>query len=104
LHSEVVTRTRDTLKSVKDLQNVTLSLSAPLMRKFRVYAAGRNQSMTSLMEEAILKLMDQKLADQDSRREAARLRFIKRMENAPDRGTGGKITWTRDEIHERRVY
>ena len=82
---------------MKEQQNVTLSLSAPLLRKFRVYAAERNQSMTSLMEEAILNLMDR-----ETSREAARRRFFERMENAPNRGTGGKISWTRDEIHERR--
>ena len=94
-----VTGTRDALKIVKEQHSVTLSLSIPLMRKFRVYAAERNQSMTSLMEEAIVKLMDQQ-----TQRDAARRRFLERARNAPARGTGGKVTWTRDEIHERRVY
>ena len=28
-------------------------------------------------------------------------RFVERIENAPDRYTGGVIRWTRDELHER---
>jgi predicted transcriptional regulator len=81
---------------VKEQQNVTLSLAAPLLRRFRIYAASRNQSMTSLMEEAILQMMDQ-----ETRKAAAKHRFMDRIRNAPDRGTGGKITWTREELHER---
>jgi len=51
--------------------------------------------MSSLMAEAIRKLMDQE-------REAfrAKSRFLERIRNAPDRGTKGKIRWTREELHE----
>jgi hypothetical protein len=31
----------------------------------------------------------------------AKRRFLDRIRNAPDRGTKGRIRWTRDEIHER---
>lgn len=77
-------------------QNVTLSLPEPLLRQFRVYAAERNQSMTALMAEAIRKMIDE-----DGLREARRRRMMERIHNAPDWGTHGKITWTRDEIWER---
>jgi hypothetical protein len=77
-------------------QNVTLSLPEPLLRRFRVYAAERNRSMTALMTDAIQKMMDEVGA-----REAAHRRMMERIHNAPDWGTGGKITWTRDEIWER---
>lgn len=88
---------RDTDMGVKSkIQNVTLSLPEPLLRKFRVYAAERNQSMTALMAQAIIKLMDE-----DDWREAAKRRIINRIHNANDWGTGGKITWTRDELYER---
>ena len=33
--------------------------------------------------------------------ERAKQRLLARLENPPDLGTNGKITWTRDEIHER---
>jgi len=81
---------------VKEHQNVTLSLPKPLLRRFRVYAAERNQSMSRVMTDAIEALMNH-----DTDRESAKRRFLKGIRNAPDRGTGGVITWTRDEIHER---
>ena len=52
--------------------------------------------MTSLMSEAITKFMEE-----DNSAERAKRRFLERIRNAPERGTGGVITWTRDEIHER---
>ena len=76
-------------------KNVTLSLPEPLLRKFRVYAASENRSMSSLMTDAIKNMVDPRdEADQKAKR------LIQRMKNAPDRGIG-RITWTRDEIHER---
>jgi len=40
-------------------RNVTLSLPEHLLRRFRIYAATRNQSMTGLMAESIRRMMDQ---------------------------------------------
>jgi len=81
---------------VKAHRNVTLSLPEPLLRRLRVYAATRNESMTSVMAEAIRALMER-----DEQTAAANRRLIERMRNAPDRGTGGVIGWTREEMHER---
>ncbi|MGH9653875.1 MAG: hypothetical protein ACRD6B_10490 [Bryobacteraceae bacterium] len=78
-------------------RNVTLSLPEPLLNRFRVYAAKRNQSMTALAAEAIRNLLDQ----EEDEIAAANRRLLERMRNSPNRGTGGMITWTRDEIHER---
>ena len=77
-------------------QNVTLSLPAPLLQKLRVVAAKRNTSMSALMEEAI-----HKLVDGEDMREMRAKRMIERMRNSPARGIGDKITWTREELHER---
>ncbi len=81
---------------MKAHKNVTLSLPGPLLRRFRVYAAARGQSMTSVMAEAIRKLMQQDLDTAKAKR-----RFLERIRNAPDWGTHGIATWTRDELHER---
>ena len=78
------------------VQNVTLSLPEPLLRKFRVYAAERNESMTAIMTEAI-----QKLLEEEDPREAARRRLIARIRHPPNLGTGGVITWSRDELYDR---
>ena len=77
-------------------KNVTLSLPEPLVRRFRVYAASRNQSMTGLVTGAIREMVDR---DADSVK--ATRRFLDRIEHAPDRGTGGVIRWSREELHER---
>jgi hypothetical protein len=77
-------------------KNVTLSLPEALLKRFRVYAAERNQSMTQLMAEAIQVLMNQ-----EKRGVGAKRRFLDRIHNAPDRGTKGKIRWSREELHER---
>ena len=90
------THSRVTLKDVKELSNVTLSLPESLLRRFRVFAAARNQSMSSLMTLAIRDLIEQ-----DAQTQRAKRRFLERIQNAPDRGTKGKIQWTRDELHER---
>ena len=93
-----VAHSSETLKDVKSTphKNVTLSLPVPLLRRFRIYAASRNQSMTELMTEAIRRMIDQEgdtlKADQ---------RFLDRIRNVPDRGTHGVIRWTRGELHER---
>ncbi len=76
--------------------NVTLSLPESLLRRFRVYAALRNQSMTRLMAEAVRKMMEEDAGAAKSNR-----RFLARIQKAPDRGTGGTIRWTREEVHER---
>ena len=75
---------------------MTLSLPEPLLCRFRVYAAARNESMTGVMAEAIRTLMDR-----DEQALRMKKRLIERMRNAPDRGTGGVIRWTREELHER---
>lgn len=77
-------------------RNVTLSVPEPLLRRFRVYAAERNQSMTSLMEDAI-----RNMVEENGQASRAKRRFLERIRNAPDRGNGGLIRWTRDELHER---
>jgi hypothetical protein len=86
----------DTLKYVRIHKNVTLSLPEPLLKRFRVYAASRNESMTALMTRAI-----QTMLEQDRTRERAKRRFLDRIRNAPNLGTNGAIGWGRDDLHER---
>ncbi len=81
---------------MKEQTNLTLSLPDKLLRRFRVFAATRNQSMSSLITVAISEMIEQ-----ESQTQRAKRRFLDRIRNAPDRGTKGKIQWTRDELHER---
>ncbi len=78
-------------------QNVTLSLPEPLLRRFRVYAAERGESMTRLMTEAIREVLE---GGPDREREKKKRRLMERIRNAPDLGTKGKADWTRDDLHE----
>lgn len=77
-------------------RNLTIHLPESLIRQLRIGAAMRNQSMTALVKEAI-----ERTLTEDGERAAAATRLIRRLENAPDRGIGGKISWTRDELHDR---
>jgi predicted transcriptional regulator len=81
---------------VKERRNVTLSLPEALLRRFRVHAAERNQSMTALMTEAIRSLMER-----EEQAAGAKRRFLARIRNAPDWGTAGRIGWSREDLHER---
>jgi len=78
-------------------RNVTFNLPEPLLRRFRVYAAERNRSMTDLVADAMDRMMSQ-----ESEREKAAKRLIERMRNAPNRGTGGVITWKREDLYDRQ--
>jgi plasmid stability protein len=80
----------------KETRNLTLNLPEALLRRFRIYAATHDQSMTQLITIAIQRM----LAEEDSWETSGR-RLVDRMAKAKDRGTNGVITWTRDEIHER---
>ena len=54
--------------------------------------------MTQLAENAIRKLIAN---GHDDEYERARRSFVRRLENLPKTTFGGKIIWTRDELHER---
>jgi hypothetical protein len=81
-----------------DHKNVTLSLPEPLLRKFRVYAAKQNKSMTGIMTELI-----ERTVQPDDDYEERRRQLIEGMRNAKDLGTGGKITWKREDLYDRGV-
>jgi plasmid stability protein len=92
----ILTHSRDTLVCVIRTRNLTVNLPEQLLRQLRVCAAVRNQSMTSLVKLAI-----RKIVDEDGEAEKAKKRLIARLRNAPDIGLQGKISWTREELHER---
>lgn len=77
-------------------QNITLSLPRQLLRKIKRIAADRDTSVSSLMTEALVIL-----ANEERRYSAARRRSLSAMKNARPLGTGGRRTWTRNELHDR---
>jgi len=72
----------DTLIGVKvsETRNLTLNLPESLLRRFRIYAATHDQSMTQLITIAIQRM----LAEEDNW-ETSKRRLIDRMAKAKDR-------------------
>ncbi len=87
---------RATLINVSENRNVTLSLPEPLLRKFRIHAASANRSMSSLLTDAIAKMVDE-----EREYELAFNRFVARLQDPPGQGSGDTVSWTRDELYER---
>ena len=77
-------------------QNITLSLPRKLLKRVKRLAADRDTSVSSLMTDALARL-----ADEDRRYSAARKRALAALRTPRSLGTGGRRTWSRDELHER---
>ena len=82
---------------MEERQNFTLSLPKTLLRKIKVLAAKRETSVSSLLTN----LLADAVRQDDSYEESMR-RLLARARKGFDLGTQGRITWTRDEVHERR--
>ena len=81
---------------MKDTQNVTLSLPRTLLRRAKRLAADRETSVSALLAEAL-----DREVDSVDRYAAARRRHLGALERGADLGTGGRVTWTRDSLHQR---
>ncbi len=77
-------------------QNVTLSLPRDLLKRVKRVAVDRDSSVSALLAEAL-----ERLADEEHRYSAARRRATTAMKSPGALGTGGRRTWSRDELHER---
>ena len=85
---------RATLIRVK--QNLTLALPVETVRRLKVVAAERGSSISRMLTEQV-----EAILRRDDEYEEARKRALARLEHGYDLGTGGNITWTRDELHQR---
>ena len=90
------TISRATLLFVSETQNITLSLPRDLLKRIKRVAADRDTSVSAIMADALARV-----ADEDRRYDAARLRALAALKAARSLGTEGRRTWTRDEPHER---
>ncbi len=77
-------------------QNITLSLPKDILRRVKHIAVERQTSVSGLMVE----MLEDLVRRQDAYVQA-RERQLALMEKGLHLGTNGKITWTRDELHER---
>ncbi len=80
-----------------ETQNVTLALPKSLLRKVKLLAVERNTSISALLTGFLREIVDRSQTYARAREQA-----LQDLKKPPDLGTYGKITWTREELHERR--
>jgi len=78
-------------------QNVTLSLPKALLKKAKTIAAQQEKSLSELLRESI----EEKVRESSGYKQARR-RQLQLLRNGIDLGTEGKLTATREDLHERR--
>lgn len=78
-------------------QNITLSLPKALLRKAKTLAVMQDRSLSDLLR----KTLEEKVKEETGYQKASR-RQLAVIEKGFDLGTQGKITISRDELHERR--
>ncbi len=77
-------------------QNITLSLPEEDLREARVLAARRGTSISQLLARML-----RETVERETGYDAAREHNLATLHRGMDLGTGGHMTWTRDDLHER---
>jgi predicted transcriptional regulator len=77
-------------------RNLTLALPEDLVRRLKILAARQDTSISALLTATL-----SGLADLEEGYAEARDAMIGDMERGYDLGTRGRISWTRDSLHER---
>jgi len=80
-----------------ETQNVTLTLPKDVLHELKAIAAQRGTSISDLLIQALKDLVQQK-----DTYETAMHCQLAMLEHGFDLDTGGNITWSREELHERR--
>lgn len=80
-----------------ETQNITLSLPKEILLKVKLLAVKRQTSVSGLLTQTLEKLVEQEEAYTHARR-----RHLQWLEKGADLGTGGQITTSREELHERQ--
>jgi hypothetical protein len=81
---------------MNERQNVTLSIPKDVLRKAKVEAVRRNTSLSGLLTQLVTDAVER----QDEY-EIAMQRQLSWLRKGLDLGNNGRITWTREELHER---
>jgi len=77
-------------------QNITLSLPEEDLREARVLAARRGTSVSQLLARML-----RETVERETGYDAARDHSLATLRDGMDLGTGGRMTWSRDDLHER---
>ncbi len=78
------------------MRNITLALPEETLREVKVLAAKRGTSVSAMLREKL-----EALVREESDYEQAHREFMDVVEKGFQLGTYGKVSWTRDELHER---
>lgn len=81
---------------MKSTQNVTLSIPKDILRKAKILAVRRKTSLSGLLTQTLTEIVSHQ-DDYDH----ARQRNLAVLKRGLDLGTQGKISWKRDELHDR---
>ena len=79
-----------------ETQNVTLSIPKETLRKAKILAVERQTSLSALLASTL-----EDIVNQEEGYAAARRRQLALFEQGFNLGTGGKVSWSRDSLHER---
>ena len=77
-------------------QNITLSLPEEDLREARILAARRGTSVSQLLARML-----RDMVERETGYDAARQRSLALLREGADLGTGGRATWSRDDVHDR---
>jgi hypothetical protein len=77
-------------------QNITLSLPEEDLREARVLAARRGTSVSQLLARML-----REIVERETGYDTAREHGLAVLRDGLDLGTGGRMTWSRDDLHER---
>ena len=78
------------------MEQRNLKLDANLYKEVKVLAAKRDTSISALVSDKLAELVEE-----ESGYAAAQARALNLLEQGFALGTEGKVTWSRDELHER---
>jgi Ribbon-helix-helix protein, copG family len=77
-------------------QNITISLPEEDLREARVLAARRGTSVSQLLARVL-----RETVERESGYDAAKQRSLALLRQGADLGTGGRVTWSREDLHDR---
>ena len=77
-------------------QNITLSLPEEDIREARVLAARRGTSVSQFLARVL-----REAVERETGYDKAKERSLAVLRDGLNLGTNGRVTWSRDELHER---
>ncbi|MCL4867470.1 MAG: CopG family transcriptional regulator [Anaerolineae bacterium] len=84
-------------QSITSNHKIILSLPDNIWQRAQTVASQRNTSLPEL----ITQMLNELLPEEETQYQIAMNRQLRLLETPPNLGTYGKITWARDELHER---